>query len=546
MTSTSTRPALLGTPVSSPERPIWMQVRGLRKTFGQSVVLDDVDLEVRAGEIHALVGQNGSGKSTLIKILSGLYPADGGTVTISGKPLTNPVRPPELRAHGLAFVHQNLGLVDECSVVENIRLGQFSARRVSRRIDWRADRSAAAQTLAGMHSYIDPARLVSTLTPAEKGIVAVGRALQGLVPGTGCIVFDESTRAIPREVLPDFYAIVRKLAASGTAIIIVSHRLDEVLAVADRVTVLRDGSVVAGGRPTVDLTESSLAHLMLGRELTTVVEHRPAPAHPDGAAGARSAPVLRARKLALGPLQDLDLDLVRGEVVGVTGATGSGYSEVPFALSGADPVTTGRLEINNQRFDLPVRNPRDIIDAGVALAPEDRASAGLALDLPAQHNLSLPRTRSRGRFMLFARWQTSDFHRAVALLGIVPAEPNLNCASFSGGNQQKLMLAKWLLNEPQVLVLHEPTQAVDVGARADILRAIRAAAAQGVAIVIASSESQDLAAVCDRVVVFRNGSKYQELTNNLTPSAITEATYSTATTEATPQSRPRTDEEHKP
>ena len=367
---------------------------------------------------------------------------------------------------------------------------------------------------------------MSTLSPAEKGLVAVGRALQGLVPGTGCIVFDESTRAIPREVLPDFYRIIQQLAAFGTAIIIVSHRLDEVLTVAERVTVLRDGSVVTSGRPTADLTEGSLAHLMLGRELETLLERRQAGA-PMGrdSANNRRHRVLRARRLTLGQLQSFDLDLTPGEVVGVTGPTNSGYSDLPTALAGAAPTATGLLEINGRQFRLPMSNPRRLIDAGVALAPEDRALAGLAMDLPAQHNVTLPRTRARGRFLLASSWQTTEFGEATDMLGIVPADPHLNCASFSGGNQQKVMLAKWLLNKPDVLVLHEPTQAVDVAARTDILRAIRAAASRGVAVVVASCEAQDLAVVCDRVIVIRNGSQAGELTTNITPHAITDMTY---------------------
>lgn len=511
-----------------PGRPICVQVRGLDKTFGSAQVLHGVDLDVRAGEIHALVGQNGSGKSTLIKILSGVYPADrGSSITVAGHPLPNPVRPSDLRQHGLAFVHQDLGLVDECSVVENLRLGQYRSRRFSRRINWRSERTEAAATLRRMHAEIAPSRLVSSLSPAEKGLVAVGRALQGLVPGAGCIVFDESTRALPREVLPDFYRIIRGLAAAGTAIILVSHRLDEVLTVAERVTVLRDGAVVAAARPTAHLTERSLAHLMLGRELETLLESREdlLGRKPDDAPGRL---VMRAHGVGLGQLKSLDLDLVAGEIVGVTGPTNSGYEDVPAALTGAAGGAKGRLEIDGRVFNLPARGPRALISAGVVLAPEDRASAGLALNLPAQQNLTLPRARHRGRLLLTSAWQADEFETATRMLGITPAQPHLTCATYSGGNQQKIMLAKWLLNQPKVLVLHEPTQAVDVAARTDILRAIGIAAARGVTVVIASSEPQDLSAVCNRVIVIRDGAVHHELRNNITPQAITAATYSTS------------------
>ena len=506
--------------------PAWVAVRGLSKTFGPATVLRGVDFEALAGEVHGLVGQNGSGKSTLVKVLSGVHAADpGGIVEVGGTQLSSPVRPAELRRHGLAFVHQDLGLVDELTVLENIRLGQFSVRRVSRRINWGTEAAAAKATLARLHSSIDSSRLVSTLGPGERAVVAVGRALQSIVPGTGCVVFDESTRALPREILPDFYETIRRLAATGTAVIIVSHRLDEVLALADRVTVLQDGKVVAGRRPTRGLTEAALAHLLLGREIE-LLEERARSATADGthAAPARDVP-LRARGITAGPLRGLDLDVRAGEVVGVTGATGSGHAELLAVLAGTVATATGTVGVDGRDFSLPVGDPGRMIAAGIALVPEQRAEEGLALGLTAQENLTLPRVRARGRVRLSGSWQAAEFAEAVAMLGIVPARRDLPCSAFSGGNQQKLLLAKWLLNKPRVILLHEPTQAVDVGARMDILRAIRAASERGVGVVVVSIEPQDLAAVCDRVLVLRDGVVTAELESDLSPSAITAATY---------------------
>ena len=500
----------------------WVSVRGLSKTFGPATVLHDVAFEVRAGEVHGLVGQNGSGKSTLIKVLSGVYPADAGAeIDVNGTRLSNPVRPVELRRHGLSFVHQDLGLVDECTVLENIRLGQFSVRPVSRRIDWAAEATAATQTLARLHSTIDPSRLVSTLPAGDKAIVAVGRALQSIIPGSGCVVFDESTRALPREVLPDFYATIRRLAASGTAVIIVSHRLDEVLALADRVTVLQDGRVVAGGRSTQGLTESALAHLLLGREVGLLEERSAEPARARSGGGMS----LRARGITASTLRSVDFDVRAGEVVGVTGATGSGHHELPYVLAGASPDATGTVTIGEREFTLPVSSPGQMMAAGVALVPEDRADDGLAVGLTAEENLTLPRVRSRGRRYLRSDWQADEFRQAVEMLGIVPVQRHLPISAFSGGNQQKVLLAKWLLNRPAVVLLHEPTQAVDIGARMDILRAIRATAALGVGVVVVSIEPQDLAAVCDRVMVLRDGVPAAELTSEVTASAITAAVY---------------------
>ena len=507
-------------PDTVPAGPPWVSVRGLSKTFGPARVLRGVDFTARAGEVHGLVGQNGSGKSTLIKVLSGVYPADAGSVIeIDGTRLANPVRPRELREHGLAFVHQDLGLVDELTVLENIRLGQFAVHRMSRRIDWRAEQAAARSTLERLHSDIDTSRLVSTLHPGEKAIVAIGRALQNLLPGAGCVVFDESTRALPRDLLPDFYATVRRLAATGTAIILVSHRLDEVLSLTDRVTVLQDGQVVAGDRETKNLTEASLARLLLGREIEMLEERTP-----PAPTGTRPTPVLRARDVRGEFLNGVDLEVAPGEVLGVTGSASSGHAELPYVLAGVATKARGTVEAVGSTFVLPVQ-PSRLIAAGVALVPEDRAVEGLAVELSAQDNLTLPRARGRGRLMLRSGWQADEFSSAVSMLGIVPARRDLPCASFSGGNQQKILLAKWLLNQPKVVLLNEPTQAVDVGARIDILRAIRAAAERGVGVVMSSIEAQDLAAVCDRVLVFRDGVIATELTTDLSAHAITAATY---------------------
>jgi len=499
----------------------WVRVRSLSKAFGVARVLRSVDFDVRAGEIHGLVGQNGSGKSTLIKVLSGVHAADpGSTVEVNGTLLSSPVAPVELRRHGLAFVHQDLGLVDECTVLENIRLGQYIVRRLSRRIDWKRERAGAEATLARLHSTVDTSALVNSLAPGDKAVVAIGRALQGLSEGTGCIVFDESTRALPREILPDFYATVRRLADSGTAIILVSHRLDEVLALTDRVTVLQDGAVVAGGVQTSGLTENALARLLLGREVELTAEKRPAPT-------AMAGHHLRARGLQSATLRSVDLDIAPGEVVGVTGATGSGHADLPYAVAGVVPGCTGSVEIGGRTFALPVSDASQLIAAGLALVPEDRARDGLALSLSATENLTLPRTAARGRWRLASEWQHGEFDQAVELLGIVPPRGDLPISSYSGGNQQKILLAKWLLNKPVAVVLHEPTQAVDVGARMDILRAVRATAALGVSVVISSIEPQDLAAVCDRVLVLRDGAIAAELPAGATAHDITAATYPT-------------------
>lgn len=509
-----TPPAATGAPL--------LDVRGASKTFGRNQVLRDVDLTLEVGEIHALVGQNGSGKSTLVKLLSGVHAADAGAViTVRGERLSNPVRTAELRRSGMAFVHQDLGLVADRSVLENIRVGQFNTRRWSRRINWKLDRSAAQKTLAALDADIDLDQLAGTLHAGQRAEVAIARALQNQTPGDGCIVFDESTQSLPRETLHEFYATVRALAAAGTSILLVSHRLDEVLDLADRVTVLRDGQVVVNGAQTSGLTEASLTHLVLGRQLESVGMGSRSPQ-----VGSRPAGVgLEVRGVSGAQLDDVTFRVDRCEVVGITGSTESGHEALPYALAGLAAEARGMMRVHQREFSLPARI-HELIEAGVVLVPGERTQDGLALDLSALDNLSLPRVMAKGRRLLLRReWQSREFDSAVSSFGLTPAIPHQNVASFSGGNQQKLLLAKWLLADPAVLLLHEPTQAVDVGARVDILRAIRASADAGAAVVVSSIEAQDLAYVSDRVLVMRGGRIAEEIRSDITPDRITSAVF---------------------
>jgi ribose transport system ATP-binding protein len=518
---------------SGGDRP-WVVVHGISKTFGPVKALRAVDFEVRPGEIHGLVGQNGSGKSTLIKILSGLYPADenAGTIEVAGERLSNPIRPNELRRSGLAFVHQDLGLLGEHNVTENVRLGQLRAHRLTRWVNWRAEREATKRTLVRLHADFDPDVLVNKLLPGQRALVAIARALQNLQEGSGCIVFDESTQSLPREVLPDFYATVRRLAEAGTAVVLVSHRLDEVLSLADRVTVFQDGAVVAGGKSTDGLSEAELVRIVLGREVQ--LEDLP-----KTGAGKGQGASFSIRGASGRLLHDFSLEAHGGEVIGLTGATGAGHEEIPYMLAGATSGASGSIVVDGNEIDLGSARPHEMIDAGVMLVPEQRAIEGLALPLSAEENLTLPRVAGKGRALMRSAWQADEFRRAVDMLGIVPPNPKSPVASFSGGNQQKIMLGKWLLGDPRILILHEPTQAVDVGARIDILRAVRAAAEGGVCVLISSIEPQDLAFVCDRVLVLRDGQMACELTGELPHADITSATYDGVEPEQTPTAEGR-------
>lgn len=499
-----------------------LAMSGVSKTFGRNVVLREVGLEVLPGEVHALLGQNGSGKSTLIKVLSGLYRPDAGArVVVDGLKVQQPITPAGIMGRGLTFVHQSLGLIPGHSVTENVRLGTLTRRRFRSVIDWSYERRRVIETLEHLNAEIDPDRLVDDLPMGERATVAIARALQTIVPGQGCVVLDESTQSLSKEVLPEFYETVRSLAVAGTSVLIVSHRLDEVLALADRVTVLRDGEAVASGLEVAGLSEVALARNILGRELIGFTRPEPIAGKPVAAAHA-----VRLRSIVSRNLKGIDLDIAPGEVVGVTGTTEAGHEELPYAIAGAaGAATAGTIEISGSSRPIADRTIKDNLADGVVLVPADRLGAGLALGEEALSNLTLPRLRGRGRsWWLTGAWQRAEFERAADLLDITPRQPDLPISSFSGGNQQKILLAKWFLHDPTLLLLHEPTQAVDVGARADILRAVSTMAATGTAVLISSIEAQDLALVCDRVIVLYEGEIQRELVAPFTADDILGAT----------------------
>lgn len=523
----------------SPTTPMRLDVRKASKTFGHTVVLSGVNLRVHPGEIHGLVGQNGSGKSTLIKLLSGFYSPDAGSeFEIDGDVLSLPIRPAELQRHGLSFVHQDLGLVGDASVVENVKIGRYTVGPITRRIKWKDDAEEVARVLATLGAGdIDPYSTVDTLSHGARASVAIARAILGLPQGGGCIVFDESTQSLPREILHEFYAQVRRLAAAGTSVLIVSHRLDEILALCNRVTVLEDGHVTVEGLKTAGLTEAELTRLILGKsQKHTVVRTSGSAMTGDSPASGGNHVgdvILGATALSGRRLHDVSFDIRAGEIVGVIGNSESGYDELPYLLSGSVARASGDLAVRDTSLPLSTLTPSRATSAGICFVPGRRAEEGLALSMMAFENVSLPRVgRGLRKLFLNSRWQEDEFHSAAHDLGVTPALPSLPAAAFSGGNQQKILLSKWLLNRPQVLVLHEPTQAVDVGARADILATLRQEAHAGMGILVCSLETDDLAAICDRVLIFRDGHIQRELSGDLiTAHSIIDATYGEIETE---------------
>ena len=496
-------------------------MRGLSKTFGPTRVLDDVELAVEPGEIHGLAGQNGSGKSTLIKILTGIHAPDpGARVSVDDRPLRLPVHWRTVHAAGVSVVHQDLGLLDRLTVAENICVGGFPTTRVVRRIDTGARDRLAEETLLRMHVQIDAGRRTNSLSAPERAEVAIARALRDHVPGSGLVILDESTRALAGTDLARVHALLRRLAAEGTAVLMISHNLPELLAVADRLTVLRDGRLAGSGLPVAQLSEAEVAHRMLG------AEHDEAPPR---ARGRRLPRHLDRPHVAVTGLQGgrithkVNMSFGRGEVVGLTGLPGSGYEEIPYLLTGAQRATGGRLEANGTRVDLARATVASCLRAGVVLVPERRERDGLAFDLSIRDNISVPMLRRRGRPWFVGRqWQRAAADAATDTYDIRPRNQNLLIKQLSGGNQQKVLLAKWLNAGPALVILHEPTQAVDIGARRDILRVLRNSSESGVSILLVSSEADDLAAACDRVLVYRPGAALTPIADHSADGIIAE------------------------
>jgi ribose transport system ATP-binding protein len=499
-------------------------VSGVSVTFGRNRVLRDVALTVNAGEIHALIGQNGSGKSTLAKVLTGLYSPDAGArVTVDGLPLRLPVRPVEARSRGVAVVHQSLGLVPEMTVLENLRVGRLHAGRISRRIHWAPERDAATAVFdrLGRHVPIDVP--VRTLSEEDRATVAIARAIQDAPNGSGLIIFDESTRALSRRSLEHFYEMLDGVVRAGTSALLITHRLEEVIDAADRVTVLRDGDVVETGVPVAGLTESVLARLMLGRVLSQISS--------GGGYGRHDAPpAVRIDEVVSNRLDHVSVQVSPGEIVGVTGLADSGYHELPYVLSGAEPATGGRLAVGGAEVNLARLSPKLAMDARIALVPGDRERTGLASELTVSENVALPRTSARGaRFTpIRRRDERADLDPWLDRLELRPRDPKVVVGKLSGGNQQKVVLAKWLARDPELLILHEPTQAVDVGAREIIIAAVKDAAKAGCGVLVASGDENELSMLCDRILVFRDGRISQELARPCSPDDIVDATFAGA------------------
>jgi ABC-type sugar transport system ATPase subunit len=472
-----------------------LRVAGLSKSFPGLKALDDVSLQVAAGEIVSIVGQNGSGKSTLVKVLAGLHHPDPGAV-VEVRDAAGDVRHPELH-----FIHQDLGLVPTLSTVENLDLGRRVGRATLLPVPTRREERAAAAAVARFGGTFDVRLPVGDLTAAERTIVAIARAMRDWSRPDCVLVLDEPTAALPSAEVGRLFDAIRRVAASGAGVLFISHHLDEVMELSDRVVALRDGSVVAN-LPVGEVDRDRLVTLIAGRAVADV--------EIDHSTNAVSS-ALTAEGLAGGTLHGVDLRIAAGEIVGVSGLLGSGREDLGALLFGALARSAGDVRVG----DAPVRagDPRAAIRRSMAFVPADRRRHGAVMAMSMRENLTLPRLaplrRAIGR--LDGRAERAEADTWVDAVGLQPALPDRPLELFSGGNQQKVVLAKWLRLAPQVLLLDEPTQGVDVGAKAAIYELLARAAQEGTAVLVSSSDTKELTLLCDRVLVLRHGRVCAEL-----------------------------------
>ena len=477
-----------------------LNVERVSKTFPGQIALDDASLVVNPGRVHALVGQNGSGKSTLIKILAGYHRADEGAVaSLLGEEL-DLVGGGGGRAPRIHVMHQDLGLVNSLNSVENLALGRGFHTGFLGRVRWKEEEARAKAHIATIGASFDVRAPVGMLTPAERSLVALARALEGWDDNDGgLIILDEPTASMARLDVMHLFEAVRKIRDRGAGVVFVSHRIDEVFEIADDYTVLRDGRVVATGE-LADLTHESLIELIVGRVLDDVGSHQ----HEHG-----GEPVMEVRDLWGDRLESLSLTVHAGEVVGFAGLVGSGRDELPHLLFGAKRRAAGTVTIKG----VSVReDPHQAMRAGMALVPAERKRYGSIGGQTIRENVSLARLRplmSHGR--LSRKLERAEVAKWAARVDLRPAEPERLFDTLSGGNQQKAVIARWLRTAPSVLVLDEPTQGVDVGAKSTIYGLLAEAAAEGMALVVCSSEAEELAAICDRVIILANGQVIAEL-----------------------------------
>ena len=492
-------------PAGQAPRPL-VCIRNLSKSFPGVRALDNCQFELMPGEVHALMGENGAGKSTLMKVLSGVYQKDEGEILVDGKPVDIP-DPRAAQALGIGIVHQELNLMNHLSAAQNIFIGREPRSRLGLFIDERALNRKAAAIFARMHLKLDPRTPVGELTVAKQQMVEIAKALSF---DSRVLIMDEPTAALNNVEIEDLFRIIRQLQTHGVGIVYISHKMDELRQIASRVTVMRDGQYV-GTVPTATTPVETVIGMMVGRQLDS------APRHPSHSADNEIA--LEVKGLTRGTtIRDVSFALRRGEVLGFAGLMGAGRTEVARAIFGADPLERGEIHVHGKRVS--IKSPKDAVRHGIGYLSEDRKHFGLATGMDVKANVALPSMRSFTSFGMFLDQRA--IHRAadryVKQLRIKTPSVDQQVRLLSGGNQQKIVIAKWLLRDCDILFFDEPTRGIDIGAKTEIYKLIDALAAEGKAIVMISSELPEILRMSHRVLVMCEG----RLTGELPAGAATQ------------------------
>ncbi len=469
-----------------------LQLTQVAKSFGAVRALKGVSFTLQAGEVHALLGENGAGKSTLIKVITGAHQPDSGTIAVAGEEVAS-LSPSKARALGIACIYQQPALFPDLSVAENIALRLESTSAV-KRVRWSEQRARARELLGRIGAMIDPDAEIRALSMPEQQLVEIACALGS---GARIVIMDEPTASLTQKEQHLLFAVVRDLRTHGVGVVYISHRLEEIFALADRVTVLRDGESV-GTNAVDELNEAQMIKLMVGREVSSIYP-------PSESAPGDVVLSMNGVGCAASGVRGVTLDVRAGEIVGMAGLVGAGRTELARVLFGITPADSGAILLNGR--PVSIRSPRDAIAEGIAYVPEDRRRHGVILEMPIAHNISMAVHPA----LFPGAWLRFDAETALARqfiqdIGIKAYGPEAPGGSLSGGNQQKVSVARWLATKPKLLILDEPTQGVDVGAKAEIHKIIRGLAKDGLAVLMISSDLPEALGMSDRIAVMRGGS----------------------------------------
>ncbi|KFX05173.1 sugar ABC transporter ATPase [Pectobacterium betavasculorum] len=480
------------------DQPI-LALSHITKRFGGNIAVNDVSLQVMPGEVLALLGENGAGKSTLIKVLAGVYPCDGGDIQFRGTSITSAAAIKSDGLQPIAFIHQDLGLIEWMTVAENMALVMGFPRRFGL-IDWRAIRLRASQALQDVGIALDPDARVFELSRTEKSLLAIARAV---AVNAELLVLDEPTASLPANDVRHLFSVINRLRAKKVGMIYVTHRLDEVIDIADRVCVMRDGRYVAGGR-TADYSLRDLVQLIVG-EAMPGDQREPLPAP--------SSPVLQVKNVTVGDIGPVSFSLQPGEMLALAGLRGAGQEEIGRLLFGLRQCDSGEIQFRDTPYH--ASSPQQAMAHGVSLVAGDRTNESLVMSMSVRENLFINPCASGHK--LFSRYSRREEIGAswwkVQLFDVRPKNVNIDISALSGGNQQKVVMARWMHLGAPLLILEDPTAGVDVGARAEIYHLLNKSLAEGIAVLVISNDFEEIAHICNRALVFNRGNVVGELKN---------------------------------